>query len=130
VVFRRRKKRHASIEQVAGERVAEIVVGDLADEPRAAAEARQPVAGVGHRTAARHDAVAHLCTQKPRALVADEHHRRFRQVVGGKKRLVDAGDDVDHRVADGHGMQDCWAHDLTNLGSFAVTCRTLVPACQ
>ena len=54
MVFVGREKRHPGLAQVAREHTAQIVVGDLADKAGPTTEARQTVAGVGHRAAARH----------------------------------------------------------------------------
>ena len=54
MVFGCREKRHPGLVEVVGEHPAQIIVGDLADKAGPTTEARQTVAGVGHRAAARH----------------------------------------------------------------------------
>jgi len=115
MIFRGRKERDASFGEVAGEGSSEVIIGDLANEPRPPAEAGEAVAGVRHRTATGHETLTKVRHEVLRTPVVDEHHRRLREVVLGKKILRNRGYHVDHCIANGDSVKGCSAHGSLTL---------------
>ena len=95
---------------VVGEDLAELVVGDLADEAGAAAQRRDPGHRVGRRAAARLARLAHLRVEPGRALGVEHLHRALDQALLDQERVVGGGDHVHHRVADREHVQAGLSH--------------------
>jgi hypothetical protein len=95
-----RAERDADSAQVVTEHVAEVVVGDLADVRRLAAEAGDAGHRVGRRAATHLDRRPERLVQADGALGLDERHRTLDQFLRGEEVVIGLGDDVDEGVAD------------------------------
>jgi hypothetical protein len=105
MIERRGEKLHPGAREIGGKHPTELVVGDLADEPRAGSETRHSVTGIGRRSTAGLDALADSGVEEVGTLRIDEHHRCLHHVVGNEEPFVYGCDDVDHRIADGHCIE-------------------------
>ena len=86
---------------VVGEDAAEIVVRDLADEGRLAAERGDADHRIGGRAAGDFDARAHAGVERRDARLIDQAHAALGAAVLGQIGIVAAADDVDNGIADG-----------------------------
>ena len=117
---RRSGELDAEAGNVVAEDLAQLVVGDLADEARAAAQRRDPRGGVRRRSAAGLHALRHPAVE-PRGLVGvDQPHRTLVEIFRGEELVVGGGDHVDDRVADGEDVKAGFGHGhLSMLENYA-----------
>ncbi len=92
--------------------LAELIVGDLADEAGAQAERGETGRGIARRAAADFACGAHQSVKPHRLGFVDQPHRALVERLGGDEGVVGDGDDIDDGIADaqhveagvGHGM--------------------------
>ena len=95
---------------VVAEDLAELVVGDLADEAGAPAQRRDPRHRVRRRAAAGLPRLAHLRVEPGRAVGVEHLHRALDQTLLRQERIVGGGDHVHHRIADRQHVQARLSH--------------------
>ncbi len=80
--------------------LAQLVVGDLADERGLEAQRGKPRRGVAGRAAADLPARPHRVVKAHRLRLVDQPHRPLVKPLLGQEGVVGVGDDIDDRVAD------------------------------
>ena len=95
---------------------AQLVVADLADEGRAAAEGGQAGDGVGRRAARTLDAGPHVPVQRIGSLGVHQGHGALGQPVAFQEPVVCMGQHVDDGVADSDHVEAGLCHGCSLLG--------------
>ncbi len=101
---------HARRRQVAAKGGAEFIVGHLAQERHARAEAGGHHAGIGGRTAAANGPLRHGRLEPLDAMLVDQHHPALVLVVPAEKRVVHRGQQIDDGVADAENVETGTVH--------------------
>ena len=104
------------------EGAAELVVPDLADERRCAAEARNADDGVGRRAAGDFDRGSHRRIDRFRARLVDQHHGALLHAVTEQKIFPRTANDVDDGVPDAENVEAGISHGARMI---AGECRAL-----
>ena len=100
---------------VVPEHLAELVVGDAADEGALAAERGEPGDRVGRRAAGTLHRRAHEAIQTVGLLRIDEAHEALGEVVLRQEAVLAASDDVDDRIADADNVVARLLHAHPNV---------------
>ena len=98
--------------EVVPEHLAELVVGDAADERRPPAERRDSDERVGSRAAGDLHCGRHRGVELLGACGVDQRHRAGGQVVGGEELVGLVAQNVDQRVPDPDNVEALIAHEV------------------